>query len=117
MPPLVAAGLRQDSGKASAVCFRKPRIRMMLPFFSTLRSRLDDFLRLARLEVKVRSQENIALRGRDSHISGGCCSAGKRKNGAGAAPSPFHGAKTFSISSLRCCSFNFLLTRAACNQV
>ena len=51
-------------------------------------------------------------------MPGGCCSSGKRKNGAGAAPSAQATALTpFSISSFCCCSVIVFLLRLVCDQV
>src|ERR1700709_870302 len=55
---------------------------------------------------------------RYSTEAGVCCRAGKRKNGAGLAPSAsLIALKPFSISSLTCASLSFLLPRWACDQV
>ena len=71
--------------------------------------------------LALKSKE-IEVAGEDADVAGAqighhlrrVLQRGKRKNGAGALPPSAHftALKPFSISSLRCCSVSFLLTRA-----
>src|SRR6267154_1615610 len=112
------------SGSASAVCLWKSCIRTMpLPSLSSffIVTSMTAWALRALKSNESRSQENIAMLRSPRYvtISGGCCRAGKRKNGDGETPPSAHftALKPFSISSLRWSSVNFLLVSVACDQV